>query len=161
MRAPHTPATTMAANANARAPTEGRAVGPGASGSGTRGGPSGIQGIVDCAPVRALIVLPTYNEADNIAEVLRRLKAAAPAVDVLVVDDSSPDGTAGIATAMGAELGGIEVLSRPTKSGLGSAYRAGFRIGCERGYEVLVEMDSDLSHDPAALPTLLRAVEDG
>jgi len=111
--------------------------------------------------VRSLIVLPTYNEAANIAEVLRRVKAAVPASHVLVVDDSSPDGTAGIARAMADELGGIDVLSRPAKSGLGSAYRAGFRVGCERGFESLVEMDSDLSHDPAALPSLLRAVEEG
>ena len=111
--------------------------------------------------MRSLIVLPTYNEAGNIAEVLRRVRAAAPAADVLVVDDSSPDGTAGIARALGEELGGVDVLSRPGKSGLGSAYRAGFRVGCDRGYESLVEMDSDLSHDPAALPSLLRAVEDG
>jgi len=111
--------------------------------------------------VRSLIVLPTYNEAANIAEVLRRVKAAVPASHVLVVDDSSPDGTAGIARAMADELGGIDVLSRPAKSGLGSAYRAGFRVGCDRGYEALVEMDSDLSHDPAALPSLLRAVEQG
>jgi len=111
--------------------------------------------------VRSLIVLPTYNEAANIAEVLRRVKAAVPAAHVLVVDDSSPDGTAGIARAMADELTGIDVLSRPAKSGLGSAYRAGFRVGCDRGYESLVEMDSDLSHDPGALPSLLLAVEEG
>lgn len=111
--------------------------------------------------MRALVVLPTYQEAENIAEVLRRLRAAAPAVDVLVVDDSSPDGTAAIAKAAGHELGGVDVLIRPTKSGLGSAYRAGFAEGLARGYDVLVEMDSDLSHDPARLPSLLRAVEAG
>jgi dolichol-phosphate mannosyltransferase len=111
--------------------------------------------------VRSLIVLPTYNEAANIAEVLRRVRAAVPAADVLVVDDSSPDGTAGIARAMGEELTGVDVLSRPAKSGLGSAYRAGFRVGFDRGYDALVEMDSDLSHDPAALPTLLQALEEG
>lgn len=111
--------------------------------------------------MRALVVLPTYQEAENIAEVLRRLRAAAPSVDVLVVDDSSPDGTAAIAKAAGHELGGVDVLIRPTKSGLGSAYRAGFAEGLARGYDVLVEMDSDLSHDPARLPSLLRAVEAG
>ena len=111
--------------------------------------------------MRALVVLPTYQEAENIAEVLRRLRAAAPAADVLVVDDSSPDGTAAIAKAAGHELGGVDVLVRPTKSGLGSAYRAGFAEGLDRGYDVLVEMDSDLSHDPARLPALLRAVEAG
>jgi len=111
--------------------------------------------------VRALIVLPTYNEADNIAEVLRRARAAAPSADILVVDDSSPDGTAEIAKAMGAEVGGVDVLSRPAKSGLGSAYRDGFRIGRERGYDALMEMDSDLSHDPADIPRLLDALDRG
>ncbi len=111
--------------------------------------------------MRALVVLPTYQEAENIAEVLRRLRAAAPAADVLVVDDSSPDGTAAIAKAAGHELGGVDVFVRPAKSGLGSAYRAGFAEGLARGYDILVEMDSDLSHDPARLPALLRAVEAG
>jgi len=111
--------------------------------------------------MRALVVLPTYQEADNIVEVLRRLRASAPGADVLVVDDSSPDGTAALAKAAGVELGGIDVLVRPAKSGLGSAYRAGFAEGLARGYDVLVEMDSDLSHDPARLPSLLRAVEAG
>lgn len=111
--------------------------------------------------VRTLVVLPTYEEADNIAEVLRRLRAAVPAADVLVVDDSSPDGTADVAKAAGHELGGVDVTVRPGKSGLGSAYRYGFREGLALGYDVLVEMDSDLSHDPAALPDLLRAVNEG
>jgi dolichol-phosphate mannosyltransferase len=111
--------------------------------------------------VRTLVVLPTYQEADNIADVLRRLRAAVPAADILVVDDSSPDGTAELAKAVAIELGGVDVLVRPGKAGLGSAYRTGFGEGMGRGYDVLVEMDSDLSHDPAALPALLRAVEDG
>lgn len=111
--------------------------------------------------VRTLVVLPTYEEADNIAEVLRRLRAAVPAADVLVVDDSSPDGTADIAKAAAHELGGVDVRIRPGKSGLGSAYREGFREGMELGYDVLVEMDSDLSHDPSSLPALLKAVEEG
>ena len=111
--------------------------------------------------MRTLVVLPTFNEADNIDEVLRRLRAAVPDADVLVVDDSSPDGTADLAETIGAELGGIEVMRRPAKSGLGSAYRDGFRQGLTLGYDVLVEMDSDLSHDPDALPALLDAVRDG
>jgi dolichol-phosphate mannosyltransferase len=111
--------------------------------------------------MRTLVVLPTYQEAENIADVLRRIRAAAPTVDVLVVDDSSPDGTAALAKAVGHELGGVDVLVRATKSGLGSAYRAGFAEGIARGYEILVEMDSDLSHDPARLPALVRAVEAG
>ena len=111
--------------------------------------------------MRTLVVLPTYQEADNIAEVLRRLRAAVPTADVLVVDDSSPDDTAGVAKVAGYELGGIDVMVRAQKAGLGSAYRLGFTEGLARGYDVLVEMDSDLSHDPAALPALLRAVEGG
>jgi len=111
--------------------------------------------------MRTLVVLPTYEEAENIAEVLRRLKAAVPSADVLVVDDASPDGTAEIAKAAGTELGGVDIMIRAGKAGLGSAYRAGFAEGIRRGYDILVEMDSDLSHDPAALPTLLRAVEAG
>ena len=111
--------------------------------------------------MRALVVLPTYNEADNVAEVLRRLRSAVPAAHVLVVDDGSPDGTAAIARVVGAELGGVDVLARAGKLGLGSAYRDGFIEGLRRGYQVLVEMDADLSHDPASLPELLRAVEDG
>ena len=110
---------------------------------------------------RALVVLPTYQEAANIGEVLRALRAAAPHADVLVVDDSSPDGTAAVAKAVGHEVGGVDVLVRPTKSGLGSAYRDGIAEGLARGYDVIVEMDSDLSHDPARLPALVRAVEQG
>ena len=159
--APHTPATKMAVNAATRVPTDGSAdsgarwIGSGRSGS------SGTTGQSYCAPVRALVVLPTYDEADNIVDVLHQVRAAAPVVDVLVVDDSSPDGTADIARATGAELGQVDVLVRPEKAGLGPAYRAGFRVGIERGYDVLVEMDSDLSHDPGALPELLAAVEAG
>jgi len=111
--------------------------------------------------MRVLVVLPTYHEAENIAEVLRRLRDAVPEADVLVVDDASADGTAEVAKAVGAELGRIDVLARPGKAGLGSAYRGGFADGLRRGYEILVEMDSDLSHDPAALPGLLGAVEEG
>jgi len=111
--------------------------------------------------MRALVVLPTYNEADNIATTLRRLREAVPAADVLVVDDSSPDGTAEVARRVATELGRVEVLTRATKDGLGRAYRAGFEHGLAEGYDVLVEMDSDLSHDPAALPSLLEAVDEG
>ncbi|CAN5204381.1 polyprenol monophosphomannose synthase [soil metagenome] len=113
------------------------------------------------APTRPLVVLPTYQEADNIAEVLRRLRSAAPDVSVLVVDDASPDGTAALAEAAGREMGGVEVLRRPGKAGLGSAYRAGFAWGFERGHDAMVEMDADLSHDPAALPSLLRPLGAG
>ena len=111
--------------------------------------------------MKALIVLPTYNEAENIVEVLGLVRAAAPEASVLVVDDGSPDGTADLAEAWGADNGNLKVLRRSGKMGLGSAYRAGFRQGLDEGYEVLVEMDSDLQHDPASLPDLIGAVEDG
>jgi dolichol-phosphate mannosyltransferase len=111
--------------------------------------------------VRTLIVLPTYDEAPNIATALRRVRAAVPSASVLVVDDNSPDGTADLAEAAGAELGSVEVLRRRGKGGLGSAYRAGFAWGLERGYEVLVEMDADLSHDPSALPCLVQPIIEG
>jgi dolichol-phosphate mannosyltransferase len=112
---------------------------------------------------KALLVLPTFNEAANIAEVLRRLHAAAGEVDVLVVDDASPDGTADVAAAVAAEIGGdsVSVLRRPGKSGLGGAYREGFRFGLSQGYDILLEMDADLSHDPAEVPNLVAAVEAG
>ncbi len=105
--------------------------------------------------MRTLVILPTYNEAENIEEVLTRTRAALPDAGILVVDDGSPDGTADLAEKFNEQLGDISVVRRAGKSGLGSAYRAGFRWGIDRGYEALVEMDSDLSHDPAALPAML------
>ncbi len=111
--------------------------------------------------MRTLVVLPTYNEIENIEEVLRRIRGVCPHADVLVVDDGSPDGTADRAEKLGLELGRIDVLSRPKKSGLGSAYRVGFRTGLEQGYDVMIEMDADLSHDPDALPNLVAEVERG
>ena len=111
--------------------------------------------------MRTLVVTPTYVEAENIEEFLKRARAAVPDADILVVDDNSPDGTADLAEAAAVDLGGIDVLRRPAKMGLGSAYRAGFAIGIENGYDVLVQIDADLSHDPAALPTLLHEIDTG
>jgi len=111
--------------------------------------------------MRALIVTPTYQEAENIGEFLRRVRDTAPDADILVVDDNSPDGTADLADQVGAELGRIDVLRRPKKIGLGDAYRAGFSVGIERGYDVLVQMDADLSHDPAALPAVFHEISAG
>lgn len=111
--------------------------------------------------MRTLVITPTYVEAGNIDEFLRRTRTALPSADILVVDDNSPDGTADIAEAAAAELGSIDVLRRPVKQGLGSAYRSGFAIGLEKGYEALVQIDADLSHDPAVLPELLGALESG
>ena len=111
--------------------------------------------------MRTLVVIPTYNEADNIDEVISRLRAAVPDAEVLVVDDNSPDGTADLVETLAERDDRVHVLRRPGKAGLGSAYRAGFAWGADGGFEVMVEMDADLSHDPAALPTLLQGVDEG
>jgi dolichol-phosphate mannosyltransferase len=111
--------------------------------------------------VRTLVVIPTYNEADNVVEAISRVRAAVPAAEILVVDDNSPDGTARTVEAVGADDHHVHVLRRPAKSGLGGAYRAGFAWGAEAGFEVMVEMDADLSHDPAALPSLLAGIDRG
>lgn len=108
-----------------------------------------------------LIVLPTFNEAENVERMLHAIHEAFPSADVLVVDDGSPDGTADLAEKVSAELGGIEVLRRGSKSGLGSAYRAGFRVALARKYDVIVEMDTDFSHDPSMLPALVAPIEAG
>ncbi|MCP5026458.1 MAG: polyprenol monophosphomannose synthase [Actinomycetia bacterium] len=102
------------------------------------------------------IVLPTFNEAENIEGVLGRLRAVLPDAHILVVDDSSPDGTGDLA----ASVEGVEVHRRPAKSGLGSAYVHGFAVALETGASCVVEMDSDFSHDPDQLPSLLAALED-
>ena len=111
--------------------------------------------------MRTLIVVPTYNEALNIERMLRALRGTLPGVDVLVVDDGSPDGTASIVRGLSTVLGQIELLERKGKGGLGSAYRAGFAWGLERNYDAFVEIDADFSHDPTSLPQLLAAAEAG
>ena len=111
--------------------------------------------------MRVLVVVPTYNEAENIERILRRVREVLPEAGLLVVDDGSPDGTADLVEAVAPPLGDVHVMRRQRKSGLGSAYRAGFAWGLERGYEACVEMDADFSHDPAALPALLAPLEAG
>ena len=106
---------------------------------------------------RVLVVVPTYNEADNIEGITERLRRAAPAVDVLVADDASPDGTGAIADRFAAADPHIQVLHRPGKQGLGPAYVAGFAWAGDRGYDAVVEMDADGSHAPEELPRLLDA----
>jgi dolichol-phosphate mannosyltransferase len=105
-----------------------------------------------------LVVVPTYQEADNVEPIVRRVRDAVPSVDVLVVDDASPDGTGAIADRLAAADPQVHVLHRTGKEGLGAAYRAGFAWGAERGFEVLVEMDADGSHLPEQLPRLLDAL---
>lgn len=109
----------------------------------------------------ALVVLPTYLEAENVEDVLTRIRTVVPDAHVLVVDDGSPDGTADLAEQVGEALGQIQVLRRTEKSGLGPAYRAGFAWGLARDHDVLLEMDADLSHDPEVLPELIAAVRSG
>jgi glycosyltransferase involved in cell wall biosynthesis len=111
--------------------------------------------------VQVLVVIPTYNESENIEGVLHKVRGALPDATVLVVDDGSPDGTGDMAEAVGTQIGNIEVLRRSEKAGLGSAYRAGFRWGLDRGFDVCVEMDADLSHDPDALPDLVAPLVHG
>jgi dolichol-phosphate mannosyltransferase len=111
--------------------------------------------------VRTIVVVPTYNEADNVARLLAAVRHDMPSADVLVVDDNSPDGTAALAEATAAELGQIKVMRRPGKQGLGSAYRDGFKVAFDEGYDVVVSMDVDFSHDPAVIPVMVRLVEGG
>src|SRR3984957_17070785 len=111
--------------------------------------------------MRPLVVIPTYNESENIERMLRRIHECLPGAGVLVVDDGSPDGTAEIVKKVAAELPDIHVLERASKSGLGSAYRAGFAWGLERGFDACIEIDADFSHDPAALPTLVAPLSEG
>jgi glycosyltransferase involved in cell wall biosynthesis len=112
----------------------------------------------DANSPRVLVVTPTYDEAGTLTTTLAAIASAAPAVDVLVVDDASPDGTGEIADRLAAADPRVTVLHRPRKDGLGRAYVAGFRLGLDRGYDVIVEMDADGSHPAAALPGLLAAL---
>ncbi|MGY8777779.1 MAG: polyprenol monophosphomannose synthase [Longimicrobiales bacterium] len=109
---------------------------------------------------RILVIIPTYDEAENLPRIVPCVLEQDPRVDVLVVDDGSPDGTGRIADAMAEENDRISVLHRPGKGGLGRAYLAGFEQGLERGYDILFEMDADFSHPPEALPALIAGFEE-
>jgi dolichol-phosphate mannosyltransferase len=109
---------------------------------------------------RYLVIVPTYNEIDNLPRKVPLILAQDPLLDVLVVDDASPDGTGALADAMAAEDPRVNVLHREAKDGLGRAYLAGFAWGLERGYELLFEMDADISHPPDALPGFIEAARD-
>jgi len=110
---------------------------------------------------KALVVLPTYNEAEMIQITLDGVLGKAPSVDILVVDDGSPDGTAGKVKSHSMYGKRVNILERPEKEGLGSAYRAAFHWALKMGYDAVVEMDADLSHDPADVPRLLGALSEG
>jgi dolichol-phosphate mannosyltransferase len=109
---------------------------------------------------RALVIVPTYNERDNVERIVAAALAQDPRLDILVVDDGSPDGTGKIVDALAAADPRVHVLHREGKMGLGTAYVAGFRWALERDYCVVFEMDADFSHDPVHLPQFLRAIED-
>ncbi|HEX4978202.1 MAG TPA: polyprenol monophosphomannose synthase [Nocardioides sp.] len=109
---------------------------------------------------RTVMVVPTYNEADNLPWIVARLLEAVPTTDVLVVDDGSPDGTGDVAEKLAAEDSRVAVVHRTQKAGLGAAYLHGFAVALERGYDVVGEMDADGSHQPEQLPRLLDALAD-
>ena len=108
---------------------------------------------------KVLVIIPTYNEKENIEIICSRLRQAVPSVDVLIADDNSPDGTGEIADGLADADSQIHVMHRTAKNGLGAAYLAGFAWGLDHGYEVLVEMDADGSHQPEQLPDLLEALK--
>ena len=107
---------------------------------------------------RALVIVPTYNERENIARLIETVLIQDERLEILVVDDGSPDGTAAIVEGIIANNPRVHILCRPRKMGLGTAYLAGFRWGLERHFYALFEMDADFSHDPAHLPDFLRAI---
>jgi glycosyltransferase involved in cell wall biosynthesis len=111
--------------------------------------------------VRVTAVVPTYNEVANLEELVRGLRRVEPGIGIVVVDDASGDGTSQLAHRLAAELGDIAVIDRPTKSGLGSAYRRGIAHAVQHGADVCVQIDADLSHDPADLPALIANVSHG
>lgn len=110
---------------------------------------------------RALIVVPTYNERDNVEDVAHEFLAPVPEAEILFVDDNSPDGTGAVLDQISAGEPRVHVLHRPGKLGLGTAYLDGFRWGLERGYTYLLEMDADFSHDPMYLPDMVRLAAEG
>jgi len=109
---------------------------------------------------RMLVVMPTYNERPNIPLIVPAVLAQDPCIEVLVVDDNSPDGTGDVADQLAAANERVHVLHRGGKQGLGKAYLAGFRWALERGYDLVFEMDADFSHDPRFLPSLIEAISD-
>jgi len=109
---------------------------------------------------KILVLIPTYNERENLPPIVSRVRGAVPEADVLVLDDNSPDGTGDIADGLAADDDQVRVLHRTRKEGLGMAYLAGFGWALERGYDVMVEMDADGSHQPEQLPSLLAALAD-
>ena len=111
-------------------------------------------------PERALVIIPTYNENENLPRIVPQVLEQDPRIEVLVVDDNSPDGTGELADALASAESRVHVLHRSGKQGLGRAYIAGFRWAIEHGFDYIFEMDADFSHDPKHLPTFLAEVRD-
>ena len=109
---------------------------------------------------RILVIIPTYNEASNLPQIVPAVLKQDPRLEILVVDDNSPDGTGDIADRMATTKSRVHVLHRQAKEGLGRAYIAGFRWGLTNGYQAMFEMDADFSHDPAFIPRFLQAIEE-
>src|SRR6266849_4451104 len=110
--------------------------------------------------MRRIVVVPTYNERDNLTALVEGVRRHIPDLHILFVDDNSPDGTGDLAAELSLESAGtIQVLHRPAKMGLGPAYLDGFRHALEAGYDIIVQMDADLSHDPCYLPALIEKIE--
>jgi dolichol-phosphate mannosyltransferase len=109
---------------------------------------------------RALVIIPTYNEKENIRSIIELVLSQSPVLDVLVVDDNSPDGTAAIVGEMTKANARVNLMSRAGKQGLGTAYIAGFKWGLSHGYAYLIEMDADFSHDPREIPNMLKAIQE-
>jgi dolichol-phosphate mannosyltransferase len=109
---------------------------------------------------RALVIVPTYNERENIRRLVTSVLRQDGRIEMLIVDDGSPDGTGQIVQEIAAENPRVHLLARPSKMGLGTAYIAGFRWALERDYQYVLEMDADFSHDPGHLPQFLRAIQD-
>jgi dolichol-phosphate mannosyltransferase len=108
---------------------------------------------------RAVVIVPTYNERANIAKLIESVLAQDPRLDILIVDDGSPDGTGAIVEEIRQDSPRVNILHRPSKMGLGTAYLAGFRWALDAGYGLVFEMDADFSHDPGHLPSFLAAID--
>src|SRR5437762_5709468 len=109
--------------------------------------------------MKTLIIIPTYNEIDNLTPLLKEIFSYAPETDILIVDDNSPDGTGDLADEFHQQNAQVHVLHRPGKLGLGTAYIEGFKYAIEHAYDAAFEMDADFSHDPRYLPDFLTAIE--
>jgi len=110
--------------------------------------------------MKTLVIIPTYNERENIERIVPLVIEKDPSIHVLIVDDNSPDGTGQIADSMSKENDRLFVIHRPNKSGLGTAYVTGFKFALQRSYDYIFEMDSDFSHDPKYIPHFLESIKD-